>query len=59
MADEERTREILRNLYNSVVQFEEDDAAKWSATAAEEGIDPFVAAMKGLPAGMIEVRRKV
>jgi len=54
MATEERTKEILNELYKAVVEFEEDDAAKWAKTALGEGVDPFVATMNGLASGMIE-----
>jgi len=54
MATEERTKEILQELHKAVVEFEEDDAAKWAKTALEEGVDPFVATIEGLANGMIE-----
>jgi corrinoid protein of di/trimethylamine methyltransferase len=54
MATEERTKEILKALHDSVYDFEEDDAVKWSKIAIEEGVDPFVATMDGLAAGMID-----
>ena len=53
MATEERTKEILEGLHNSVYEFEEDDAVKWAKIALEEGVDPFVATMEGLANGMI------
>ena len=58
MATEERTKEILRGLYDAVVQFEEEGAAKWAKIVVEEGVDPFMAAMEGLAAGMIDVGEK-
>ncbi len=58
MATEERTKEIMQGLYEAVVGFEEDDAAKWARAAVDEGVDPFAAAMEGLAAGMIEVGEK-
>jgi corrinoid protein of di/trimethylamine methyltransferase len=54
MATEERTKEILKALHDSVYDFEEDDAVKWSNIAVEEGVDPFSATMDGLAAGMID-----
>ena len=54
MATEERTKEILEALCVAVVDFEEDDAAKWAKIAVDEGVDPFTATMEGLAAGMIE-----
>ncbi|HEX79487.1 MAG TPA: cobalamin-binding protein [Dehalococcoidia bacterium] len=53
MATEERTKEILKGLHDSVYEFEEDDAVKWAKTALEEGVDPFVATMEGIAEGMI------
>lgn len=52
MASEERTKEILKALDDAVYYFEEDDAVKWSQTALEEGVDPFLAIMEGLATGM-------
>jgi corrinoid protein of di/trimethylamine methyltransferase len=54
MATEERTKEILGKLSTAVYEFEEDDAVKWAKTALDEGVDPFVATMDGLAAGMIK-----
>jgi corrinoid protein of di/trimethylamine methyltransferase len=54
MATEERTKEILEELRKAVFQFEEDDAVKWAKIALDEGVDPFVATMDGLAAGMID-----
>jgi corrinoid protein of di/trimethylamine methyltransferase len=58
MASEERTKEILKGLHSAVVTFEEDDAVKWANAALEEGVDPFVATMEGLAAGMMEAGEK-
>ena len=58
MATEERTKEILKALHNSVSNFEEDDAVKWAKIALEEGVDPFVATMNGLADGMIDAGEK-
>jgi len=55
MASEERTKEIMRELHQAVVQFDEDKAGEWAKTALDEGIDPFIAIMDGLADGMIEV----
>ncbi len=52
MVSEERTKEILKALDDAVYYFEEDDAVKWSQTALDEGLDPFVAIMEGLATGM-------
>ncbi len=53
MASEERTREILEALKDSVKDFEEEEAVKWAKIALEEGVDPFQATMEGLAEGMI------
>jgi len=55
MASEERTKEILGELHQAVVQFDEDKALEWAKIALDEGVDPFVATMDGLADGMIEV----
>jgi corrinoid protein of di/trimethylamine methyltransferase len=54
MVTEERTKEILGELRKAVYEFEEDDAVKWAKIALDEGVDPFVATMDGLAAGMID-----
>ena len=54
MATKERTEEILKNLHVAVYGFEEDDAVKWAKISLDEGVDPFVATLDGLAAGMIE-----
>jgi corrinoid protein of di/trimethylamine methyltransferase len=48
----ERKEEILTQLAESVVEFEEDAAKEWSKIALDEGLDAFEAIMKGLAAGM-------
>jgi corrinoid protein of di/trimethylamine methyltransferase len=58
MATEERTKEILKGLHSAVAQFEEEDAVKWARIALEEGVDPFLATMEGLAAGMMEAGEK-
>ncbi len=58
MPTEERTREILKGLHNAVALFEEEDAVKWAKIALEEGVDPFLATMEGLAAGMMEAGEK-
>ena len=55
MTSGERTKEILRELHQAVVQFDEDKTREWAKTALDEGIDPFIAIMDGLADGMIEV----
>ena len=58
MVKEERTKEILKKLHETVVQFEEEEAVKWAKIALEEGVDPFVATMDGLAEGMMEAGEK-
>jgi corrinoid protein of di/trimethylamine methyltransferase len=58
MATEERTKEILKKLHETVVQFEEEEVVKWAKIALEEGVDPFVATMDGLAEGMMEAGEK-
>ena len=55
MASEERTREILKQLYDAVIEYDEDKSAEWAKIVLEEGVDPFVATMDGLADGMVEV----
>jgi corrinoid protein of di/trimethylamine methyltransferase len=58
MVTEERTKEILKKLHETVVQFEEEEVVKWAKIALEEGVDPFVATMDGLAEGMMEAGDK-
>ena len=58
MMTEERTKEILKKLHETVVQFEEEEVVKWAKIALEEGVDPFVATMDGLAEGMMEAGDK-
>ena len=55
MASDERTKEILKELREALVEFDEDKVVELSKIALEEGVDPFVATMEGLADGMIEV----
>lgn len=55
MASEERTKEILKQLHDAVVQYDEDKAAEWAQIALNENVDPFLASMEGLAEGMVEV----
>ena len=50
--DDARRKEILDNLAEAVVEFEEDQAREWAQIALEEGMDAFEAIMQGLAAGM-------
>ena len=55
MASKERSEEILKQLREALVEFDEDKVVELSKIALEEGVDPFVATMEGLADGMIEV----
>ena len=55
MASEERTKDILKELRNAVVHFDEDKAVEWTKLALDEGVDPLVASLDGLADGMVQV----
>lgn len=55
MASEERTKDILKELRNAVVHYDEDKAVEWAKIALDEGVDPLVASLDGLADGMVEV----
>ena len=50
--DQERKEEILKNLAEVVVEFEEEMAKEWAQIALDEGLNAFEAIMQGLAAGM-------
>jgi methanogenic corrinoid protein MtbC1 len=52
MVSEQRKKEILDAILNAVVQYDEDQCARWCKTALQEGLDAYEATMKGLAAGM-------
>jgi len=52
MVAAERRQEILSNLSEGVVEYQEDRVEEWSNTALQEGLDAFDAIMNGLAAGM-------
>jgi len=52
MASDARREEVLKNLSDGVVEYDEDQVREWSNTALEEGMDAFDAIMNGLAAGM-------
>ena len=52
MVSEARREEIMSNLSEGVVEYDEDQVREWSNTALEEGMDAFDAIMNGLAAGM-------
>ena len=49
---EERTKEILKNLHDAVVEYEEEKTVEWCNIAKDEGADPYLCVMEGLAAGM-------
>ncbi|MBW2004196.1 MAG: corrinoid protein [Deltaproteobacteria bacterium] len=55
MASEERTKEILKEIREALINYDEDKVVEWSKIAIDEGVDPFVATMDGLADAMIEV----
>ena len=55
MASEERTKEIINEIRQGLINFDEDGVVEWSKKALDEGVDPFIATMEGLADGMIEV----
>lgn len=50
--DEERKKEILQNLAEGVVEYDEDQVKEYAQIALDEGMDAFEAIMNGLAAGM-------
>jgi corrinoid protein of di/trimethylamine methyltransferase len=55
MVDETRRKEILTKLAEAVVEYDEEEAKKWSEIAVAEDIDAMDAIMNGLAAGMEKV----
>jgi len=55
MASDERTQEILKELREALIRYDEDGVVEWAKTAIDEGVDPFAAALEGLADAMIEV----
>jgi corrinoid protein of di/trimethylamine methyltransferase len=52
MVSEERRAEILKNLSEGVVEYQDDLVKEYSNAAVEEGLDAYDAIMNGLAAGM-------
>lgn len=52
MASEERRQEILKNLSEGVVEYQDDQVRDYANLALEEGLDAYDAIMNGLAAGM-------
>ncbi len=55
MATEERKKEILKGLYDGVVEFDEDKVVECADAALAEDVDAYEAVMDGLAAGMEHV----
>lgn len=55
MATKKRTEEILKGLYDAVVNFDEETAVALSNAALAEGVNAYQAVMDGLAAGMEKV----
>ena len=55
MATEERTQELMRGLYDAVVNMDEDTAGELSQAVLDEGIDAYYAVTQGLAAAMDRV----
>jgi len=49
---EERTKELLKNLHDAVVDYDEDKCVELSKAAADESADAYLMVMEGLAAGM-------
>jgi corrinoid protein of di/trimethylamine methyltransferase len=52
MVSEDRRAEILKNLSDGVVEYQEDQVKEYSNFAVDEGLDAYDAIMNGLAAGM-------
>lgn len=52
MASEDRREEILKNLSEGVVEYQEDRVKEYANAALDEGLDAYDAIMNGLAAGM-------
>jgi methanogenic corrinoid protein MtbC1 len=55
MPSDERKKEILKKLYDAVVDMDEDAAKEWSQAVLNEGVDAYEAVTKGLAAAMVKV----
>ena len=55
MATEERTQELVKGLYDAVVNMDEDTAGEISQAALDEGVDAYYAVTQGLAAAMDKV----
>jgi len=55
MPSEERRQELLKGLYDAVVNYDEEASAELGRAILEEGIEAYDAVMNGLSAGMEKV----
>lgn len=55
MPSQERTRELVKGLYDAVVNMDEEAAVELSHAVLEEGIDAYQAVVNGLAAAMDKV----
>ncbi len=55
MTSSERRQELLKGLYNAVVNYDEEVSAELSSAVVKEGVDAYDAVMNGLVAGMEKV----
>jgi len=55
MATEERTQELMKGLYDAVVNMDEDTTRELSQAVLDEGIDAYYAVTNGLAAAMDKV----
>lgn len=55
MPSEERSRELIKGLYDAVVNMDEEAVAEFSHAILNEGIDAYQAVMNGLTAAMDKV----
>lgn len=55
MATEERKQELLKDIREALVEYDEDRVRELAETIVAEGVDPFEATMEGLAEGMIQV----
>lgn len=55
MATEERTQELMKGLYDAVLNMDEDTARELSQTSLDEGVDAYYAITQGLAAAMDRV----
>ena len=55
MATEERTQELIKGLYDAVIDMDDEAAGRLSKAALDDGVDPYRALTGGLTAAMEKV----